>query len=152
MPMLKAKDIMTSDVRSVSPETELEELAKIFIEQNKQALPVLDNRGCLVGMVSQNDLVERDKPLHIPTVISIFDWVLYLESEKSFKAEVERMAARTVGEICRREVPTCSPETDVSDIASLMVDKAAHLVPVVDSDRKVVGVVARLDIIKAMGR
>ncbi|PLX79633.1 MAG: hypothetical protein C0616_10685 [Desulfuromonas sp.] len=150
--MLKAKDIMTTDVQSVGPETELEELSKLFIAQNKQALPVIDQEGKLIGLVSQNDLVERNKPLHIPTVISLFDWVFYLESEDEFKKEVERMSARTVGEICRREVPTCTAETEVSEIAELMVDKAAHLVPVLDQDEKLVGVVARLDIIRAMGR
>lgn len=150
--MLKAKDIMTTEVQSVSPETELEELSKLFIEQNKQALPVVDKDGKLVGLVSQNDLVERNKPLHIPTVISLFDWVFYLESEEGFKKEVERMSARSVGEICRRDVPTCTPETEVAEIAELMVDKAAHLVPVLDAGDKLVGVVARLDIIRAMGR
>jgi CBS-domain-containing membrane protein len=105
----------------------------------------------LQGIVTETDLVEQNKPLHIPTVISIFDWVLYLESEKNFREQVEKMTARKVGEICTREVVTCTPETPVADIAALMVDHKAHLIPVVEGG-KVVGVVARLDIIRAMGR
>jgi len=101
--------------------------------------------------VTQTDLVEQDKPLHIPTVISIFDWVLYLESEKSFREEVERISARKVGDICSREFVTCSPETPVDQVAALMVDHKAHLVPVVDVESKLLGVVARLDIIRSMG-
>lgn len=150
--MLTAKDIMTTEVCSVTPDTDVEELAKKFVALNKNALPVLDAEGRLVGLVTQTDLVEQDKPLHIPTVISLFDWVIYLESEKVFRKEVERISARKVGEICSTEVVTCSPDTPVDEIASLMVDKRAHLIPVVDEVGKVLGVVARLDIIRSMGR
>ncbi len=150
--MLTAKDIMTTDVRSVNQESSIEDLAKLFEETRYNALPVLDAEGRLEGVVSQNDLIERDKPLHIPTVISIFDWVLYLESEKAFKEDVRRMAARTVGEIMSPSRATCSLETTVSEIAELMSSNKARLVPVVDDNNKVLGVVARLDIIRAMGK
>jgi len=150
--MLTAKDIMTTEVCSVSPDTDVDELAKKFVALNKNAMPVLDDNGRLTGIVSQTDLVEQDKPLHIPTVISLFDWVFYLESEKNFRKEVERISARKVGEICSRDVVTCRPSTPVDQIASLMVDTKAHLVPVVDDDNKVLGVVSRLDIIRSMGK
>jgi len=149
--MLTAKDIMTTEVCSVTPEMDVDELAKKFVALKKNAMPVLDGQQRLVGVVTQTDLVEQDKPLHIPTVISLFDWVFYLESEKTFRKEVERISARKVGDICSREVVTCRPETPVDQIASLMVDNKAHLVPVVDAERRVLGVVARLDIIRSMG-
>ncbi len=149
--MLRAKDIMTTAVLSVSADTEVDELARLFAERNVNAMPVLDSEGRLEGIVTETDLVEQNKPLHIPTVISIFDWVFYLESEKDFKDEVKRITARKVGELCSRDVATCSPETPVSEIASLMVDKGVHLLPVVEGG-KVVGVVARLDVIRSMGK
>jgi CBS domain-containing protein len=147
--MLKAEDIMTREVYSVSEETEVEELARLFVQRRVNAMPVLDGKGRLRGIVTETDLVRQDKPLHVPKVISLFDWVLYLESEKDFREEVQKITARKVGEICSREVVTCTPETPVSDIASLMVEKGAHLIPVVQGDQ-VVGVVARLDIIRSM--
>ncbi|PLX74510.1 MAG: hypothetical protein C0615_09150 [Desulfuromonas sp.] len=148
--MLTAEQIMTTDVRSVTRDTSLEDLAKVFEQTRFDSLPVIDDEGKLEGVVSQNDLIERDKPLHIPTVISIFDWVLYLASEKSFEKDVKRMAAMTVGEIMKEPRATCGPQTPVGDIAALMSDKQAHLVPVTDEDSKVLGVVARLDMIRAM--
>ena len=149
--MLRARDIMTTEVHSVTPETGIEELARQFVTTKVNAMPVIDADGRLFGIVSQSDLVELDRPLHIPTVIALFDWVLYLESEKKFRSEVERITARKVADICIREVVTCAPETSVAEIAELMSEKKAHLVPVVDGD-KVVGVVARLDIVRSMGR
>lgn len=149
--MLTAKDIMTTQVHSITPETGIEELARQFVATNVNAMPVIDSAGRLFGLVSQSDLVELDRPLHIPTVIAIFDWVLYLESEKKFRDEVERITARKVADICSREVVTCAPETPVAEIAELMSEKQAHLIPVVE-EGKVVGVVARLDIVRSMGR
>lgn len=149
--MLKAKDIMTRNVISVQPDTGIEELARLFMEKGISAMPVVKDDGQLFGVVTETDLVAQDRPLHLPTVVSIFDWVIYLESEKEFKKEVEKITARKVDEICSTEVVTCSPETPVSEVAALMTENKAHLIPVVEDD-KVVGVVARLDVIRSMGR
>lgn len=149
--MLTAQEIMTRDVCTVREDTDLKDLSALFVEHNYKTLPVVDADGRLVGIVSQTDLIEQDKPLHIPTVISIFDWVLYLESPKAFSDEVRKVSARKVGEICAREVITCSPDTPVEEVASLMVEHKIHLVPVLEGER-LVGVVARLDIIRSMGR
>ena len=149
--MLTAKDIMNLEVCTVAEDTELKELAALFVKHNYKTLPVVDAGGQLVGVVSQTDLVEQDKPLHIPTVISLFDWVIYLESPKVFTDEVRKVSARKVGEICAREVVTCTPDTPVDEVASLMVEHKVHLLPVLDGER-LVGVVSRLDIIRSMGR
>jgi len=148
--MLTAGDIMTTQIYTVHRDSEIKALAKIFVERKVNALPVVDDDGLLVGMVTQTDLVEQDKPLHIPTVISLFDWVIYLESPKKFSEAVRRVTARKVGEICTADVVTCSPETPVSEVASLMVDNKVHLVPVL-TEGQLVGVVARLDVIRSMG-
>lgn len=142
---------MTRNVISVTPETSIEDLARLFVEKRVSAMPVITEEGRLTGVISETDLVEQNKPLHVPTVISLFDWVLYLESEKDFQEEVEQITARTVSEICSDEVVFCDPQTPLSEIASLMSDHKVNLVPVVDDD-KVVGVVARLDVVRAMGR
>lgn len=147
--MIKAKDIMTRDVVSVFPETDIEDLARLFVGKNVSTMPVIDAQGHLVGIISASDLVERDQPLHIPTVISIFDWVLYLESGKKFKEELKKISARKVSEICSAKIISCTPETSVPEVAQLMTKNHVHLVPVMDEGR-VVGVVARLDVIRSM--
>jgi CBS-domain-containing membrane protein len=148
--MLTAKDIMSREVFTVSEETSVEELARLFSEKGVNAMPVVDDRQRLRGIVTATDLVKIDKPLHVPTVVSIFDWVLYLESEKNFREEVRKVTARRVAEICTREVVTCTPETTVGEIASIMVEEGVHLLPVVEGEI-VVGVVGRFDIIRSMG-
>ena len=147
--MLTARDIMTPDVVSVSLDTSLKDLAAKFVETRFSNLPVLDGDGNLVGIISETDLIEQHKPLHIPTVMTLFDWVFTLGSEKRFQEEVDRVTAATVGELYRKDPITCSPEDSVRDLAVLMGQHKVHLLPVVD-DQKMVGVVARLDLIKVM--
>ena len=147
--MLTAREIMTSDVVTVTTDTSLKELAQKFVETRHSNMPVLDSTGKLVGMISETDLIEQQKPLHIPTVMALFDGVFYLDSEKRFKEQVDRVTATTVGELCSRKPVTCGPEATVREIAALMSKHKVHLVPVVMSG-KMVGVVARLDLIRAM--
>jgi CBS domain-containing protein len=147
--MLTARDIMTEKIVSVTLETSLTDLAKKFVETRFSNLPVLDDDGQLVGIISETDLIEQHKPLHIPTVMTLFDWVFTLGSEKQFKEEVDRVTAATVGELYQKDPVTCSPDTTVRELAGLMSQHRVHLLPVVD-DGKMIGVVARLDLIRVM--
>lgn len=147
--MLRVKEIMTKDVVTVTKETTVAELAKIFAEQHISSLPVLDGAGKLVGIVTETDLVEQDKSLHIPTVISIFDWVIYLESDRKFERELKKMSGRTVGDIYSPDVVTVSPEATAADVADIFSSRKLTAVPVVDGGR-LVGMVARIDLIRSM--
>lgn len=147
--MMKAKEVMNREVVSVRRETTVRELAALFSERNISSAPVLDDGGALIGIVSESDLVAQDKNLHIPTVVSIFDWVIYLESDKRFEKELQKWTGQTVGDIYTDRVFTVGPETPLSDVADLMSRERVHLVPVVD-DHKVLGVIARMDLIRSM--
>jgi CBS domain-containing protein len=113
------------------------------------SVPVVDDKGALIGIVTESDLIEQDKNFHIPTVISLFDWVIYLESEKKFEKELKRMTGQTVGDIYTKEAMTVEPQTTLSEIADLMCDKRIHSLPVVDAG-KLVGIVSRIDLIRSM--
>ncbi|SDZ91711.1 CBS domain-containing protein [Desulfuromusa kysingii] len=147
--MLTARDIMTTEIVSVRLDTSLKELATKFFETRFSNLPVLDNDGNLVGVISETDLIEQHKPLHIPTVMTLFDWVFSFSSEKSFQEEVDRVTATTVGELYSKEPIICSPDATVRELATLMSEHKVHLLPVVENG-KMIGLVARLDLIRAM--
>ena len=147
--MLKVKDIMTKDVVTVTKETTVMELAGIFSQRHLSSLPVLDQSGALIGIVTETDLVEQDKNLHIPTVISIFDWVIYLESDKKFEKELKKMTGRTVGDIYSSDIVTVSPDSAISDVADLLSSRKITALPVVEGG-KLVGIISRIDLIRSM--
>lgn len=147
--MIRVKDVMTRDVVTVRKETTVAELAKIFAEKHISSLPVVDDAGSLVAIVTETDLVEQDRNLHIPTVISLFDWVICLESDKKFEKELKKMTGKVVGDICSADVVTVSPETPISDVADLLSTRKINALPVVEG-KSLVGIVARIDLIRAM--
>jgi CBS-domain-containing membrane protein len=147
--MLKAKNVMTRDVITVRRETTIRELALLFSEKGISSVPVVDDACELVGIVSESDLVEQDKNLHIPTVVSIFDWVIYLESGKRFEKELQKMTGQTVGDIYSENVVSVGPEVELSEIADIMSREKMHAVPVIEG-RRLVGVVGRIDLIRTM--
>ncbi len=147
--MLKVRDIMTTEVVSVKKETTIRELAEIFTKHRVGSVPVVDESGNLIGIVTESDLIEQDKSLHIPTVISLFDWVIYLESEKKFEKELQKMTGQTVGDICTDTAEMVTPDTPVSEVADIMSSKKLHALPVVEGKR-LVGMVSRIDLIRTM--
>jgi len=147
--MVKARDIMKKDVITVTPDTSVEELGRLFIEKNISGAPVLDDKGGLYGIVTENDLIRQNRKFHIPTVLRIFDAIIPLESDSRVEEEIRRMTASTVGEICTREVVTIGGDTPLADIATIMSERRIHLLPVVEGGR-VVGIVGKKEVIRGV--
>jgi CBS domain-containing protein len=147
--MLKAKDIMTTDVITVVPDTTIEELSRMLIKHKISGAPVVDDNGDLIGIVTENDLISQNKRLHIPTIMRLFDAYIVLESPARIEKEIKRMAASTVGEICTKNVITITENTPVDDIATIMSEKKVHLIPVVEG-KKIKGIIGKIDLIKGM--
>jgi CBS domain-containing protein len=147
--MFKAKELMTRDVITVKPDLTVKELARILVKNQISGTPVVNDEGTLVGIVTEKDLIERDKKLHLPTVVTLFDAVIYLESEKHFKADLKKMAASKVADIMVRDVITIDEDTSVREIATLMADKGKDLLPVV-KDGRLVGIVGKADVVRSM--
>jgi len=147
--MLTAADIMTRQVITVTRETTVKELAELFVQHRISSLPVVDGEGKLVGMVTETDLIEQDRNLHIPTVISLFDGVFYLESERKLEEQLKKMTGKAVADIFTAKVETADPGMPISTIADIMSANRYNAVPVVDNG-KLVGIVARIDLIRTM--
>jgi CBS-domain-containing membrane protein len=147
--MLTAKDIMSKSVITVKKETPISELSDLFISYNVNGLPVVDDDGKVIGIVTQGDLIEQNKNLHIPTVITLFDAVLFLESEKKFEADIKKLAGNKVEDIYSANAITVSVDTELGDIATIMAEKDVHTLPVLD-DGKLAGIIGKLDLIRGM--
>lgn len=147
--MLKAKDIMTSEVITVRMETTVNELAEVLWKNRISGAPVLDDDGKVVAMVTENDLIDQSKKFHIPTMISLIDSVIFLESSKKIEKEIQKMAGNTVQDICSKELVTVDGETALDEIATIMANKKVHTLPVLMND-KLIGVIGKSDIIRSM--
>jgi CBS domain-containing protein len=147
--MLKAKDIMTKDVLTVGISTTVEDLARVLVEHKISGTPVVNAQGDLIGIVTENDLIRKNKKFHIPTIVRLFDAFIMLESKSRVEQEIKEMAAVTVEDIYRKQVLTVTEDTPVDEIATIMSERNIHLIPVIEG-RKLKGIIGKIDIIKGL--
>lgn len=147
--MLTAKDIMTREVITVQQDTPIKDLAEILWKNRISGVPVLDDNNHVISVVTESDLIDQNKKVHIPTMISLLDSVIFLESSKKTKEEIKKMSGDTVQDICSSVLVTVTEETGLDEIATLMSEKSVHTLPVVQ-DGKLVGVIGKSDIIRSI--
>ena len=149
--MLYARDIMTKKVLTVSPETSIADLSKTLENRQIGGVPVVDQDGRLVGVITQSDLVERARDLELPPSINILDFHFYLQIPSHSIQKVEKMLGTTVGDCMTPNPVTVAPDAPVSQIAALMAKQKVHTIPVVKAG-KIVGVIGKMDLVRAMAR
>jgi CBS domain-containing protein len=147
--MLQARDIMTKEVITVSPETRVSDLAQTLAGKKLGGVPVVDAEGRLVGIVTQSDLVARIQELELPPALNILDFHLYLQIPSHLFRKVEKMLGTTVADIMSPNPLTVSPDTPVPRIAALMDQQKIHTLPVLEGG-KIVGIIGKIDLIRAL--
>jgi CBS domain-containing protein len=147
--MLKVKDIMTTEVITVSPETEIVQVTKLLLENRINGVPVLDETGKLVGILCQSDLIAQQQKVPIPSFFTLLDGLIPLISEKQLDKQVRKIAAVTVAEAMTPNPVTVQPDTNIEEVAALMVERNFHTIPVVD-EGKLVGIVGKEDILRTL--
>jgi CBS domain-containing protein len=151
MKAVQAKDIMTKRVQTVRPETTVKALALFLLKHQISGAPVMDRAGKLVGIVTEDDLIFRDANVHLPTVVTVFDSVIYLESPRKYEQELQKIIGGKVADLMSRDVQTIAPELELSAIATIMHERHRHLLPVVRAG-KLVGIVGKADVVRAIAR
>ena len=147
--MLKAKDIMTTDIISVSPEEEIAQAAKLLLEKRINGVPVVSETGELVGILCQSDLIAQQKDIPIPSLFTLLDGFMPLTSLKRLDKEVQKIAATKVAEAMTPDPVSVSPDSEIEDVAALMVDKNYHTLPVVEAGQ-LVGIVGKVDVLRTL--
>ena len=145
--MLTAKEIMSRKVITVKTDTPVSELADLLWKKKIGGVPVVDDQGKLLGVVTESDLIDQNKKVHIPTVLTILDSMIFLENPAKIDKELKKMTGSTVGDIYSTEAVTVSEETPMYEVATIMANQKVHTMPVVEND-KVVGVIGKADIIR----
>jgi CBS-domain-containing membrane protein len=145
--MLTAKEIMSKEVITVKTEMPVSELADLLWKNKIGGVPVVDDNGSLVGVVTESDLIDQNKKVHIPTIMTILDSMIFLENPAKLDKELKKMTGTTVGDIYSTEIVTVSENTPMYEVATIMANQKVHTLPVVAND-KVLGVIGKADIIR----
>jgi CBS domain-containing protein len=144
------KDIMTKDVVSVTLETSLIEVAKLLTEKKFNGVPVIDATGILVGIITEYNLISNQSGIHLPTLQAVLgNLSVFGKDKKEFSDEVAAVSKLTAKDVMNNDPLTLPNTATYEEVVKTFQDHhGVNPIPVVDSTRKLVGVVSRFDVLK----
>ncbi|MDQ0509840.1 CBS domain-containing protein [Ancylobacter amanitiformis] len=145
---MQARDVMTSPVITAKPTDRVTDVARLLIEKRISALPVLNEAGDLVGIISEGDLLHRVES----GTERRRSWLLSaLTDSDTLAAEYVKSHASTVADLMRRGVVTAPPDMPLHEIAALLEKHGIKRIPILENGR-LIGIVSRANLIQAVAR
>ena len=144
---------MERDLVTVTPEDGVEDVIRLLREHELPGVPVVNEGGRCVGIVTEADLVlsEEEADLHLPHYVDLMGAVVFLEPLKRFEDRLRKAFASKVEDMMTPDPITISPDASVKEAARLIAERRHNRLPVVEHGR-LVGVVTRLDVLEALAR
>lgn len=142
---MKALDVMVTQVVTVTANATVQEVAEILVKHRISAIPVVDDQGKLVGIVSEGDLMRRTE---IGTGERRSWWLRLLAREEALAADFVKANARKVKDVMTRDVIVAEPRTPLDEIVALLENNSIKRVPIV-SNGQIVGIVSRANLVQA---
>ncbi len=137
-------DVMTHNVVTVGPETGFREIADLLVNRQISAVPVTDDAGVVLGMVSEADLLAKleysDRPSQHPLVL------------RRSRAHRAKAGGDTAVDVMTAPAVTTTPDTSVAGAARAMEAARVKRLPVIDAHRHLVGIVSRRDLVRTYVR
>ena len=141
-----ASDMMTAPVKSIHPDATIGEAIALLLSERVSGLPVTDEQGRLVGIVSEGDFLHRAE---IGTARRRSRWIEFLLGPGEIAESYVQSHGRKVGEVMTRDVVTVSEGTSLTDVVDVMEKHNVKRLPVV-SGELLVGIITRSDLLRAL--
>lgn len=145
---MKVSELMTREVMTIPPDMNVRDAAKALFEKQISGLPVVDEQRRVVGMITEKEIIGMALPQYTEQ-LGDFDYILNEEPFIKMIAEADKIKVK---DIMRKEVLCVSEDVSIPEVARLMIAKKARRIPVLDRDKKLVGIIARADIVKKIAK
>lgn len=146
---MKVHDLMTTQILTARPETPVYEVAAMMVDRAISGVPVLDEAGTVVGLITERELVLRSTRIEPPAFLPVLDARIPLETPSHYRRRLQHIVGTRAGDAMSEEFETIAPGAQVEDLAALMTRPGVNPVPVVENGR-LVGIVSRADIVRMM--
>ena len=144
------QNFMTANPVTAKPLDSVETVLKLLEEQHISVLPVVNDNNEVVGVVSETDLLFKERPIRMPLYLTFLGSVIYLESLDKFEQQLKKSLGMLVQDVMTPEPINISVDAPISEAASLMLDKQINRLPVVDQDNKLIGILTRSDLMRVL--
>lgn len=143
------KDLMTTNVITVKPETLVSEIAEIIHKNHFTGVPVVNPDGQVIGTISERDFITATSGLYLPTYIKMLSSMDYVQGgKKGLPHVVQQVVNATAKDIMNQNIPFARPNTTLEQIATMFAEKRVNPIPVTDESNKLLGIISRSDLIK----
>ncbi|MDR6207965.1 CBS domain-containing protein [Paraburkholderia graminis] len=143
---MRASDVMTTSVISVTPDMTIRQVAKLFSDNGISGAPVLDTDGLIAGVISEGDLLRRSE---IGTdERKRASWLDFWSASHEARDYVKTHAAK-VSDVMTTDVVTVRPDTPLAEVACILGERHIKRVPVTEGGR-VIGIVSRANLVQAL--
>jgi CBS domain-containing protein len=149
--MAAVRDYMELDPVTVRPDAKAEDVARLLSAHELHGVPVVNEAGRCVGIVTENDLVLADEEgdLHIPHYIELFGGLVFLESVRGYERRLKKAMAATADDLMTANPTTIGPDADVHEAGRVIASSGHNRLPVVEHGL-LVGVITRTDVLRAL--
>ena len=145
---MKVSEIMNRDVVSVKPDDNAKDALALLSKMQISGLPVIDERDKLLGMFTEKEVLAMILPSYVERVGRF----MYRENPKAIKQKVSQLANLKVKELMRKDVTTVDEDATLCEVARIMLTQKVRRLPVLNKEGKVMGIVARGDVVKGFSK
>jgi CBS domain-containing protein len=148
---LPVSDLMVTDLLTMSKDLNVTDAMRLLVQWDVGGAPVVDDDDHVIGMLSVADLIVEEARLHFPTMVNFLGVNVALPwHDKELDASVAKALGEFVGDVMSTEVHSIAPDAIIEDAATLMHDEQVSRLAVIDRHDRLVGLIARGDILRAM--
>lgn len=147
---MRAKDIMKRNVVFVKTHDSIQEVVSVLMQNHISGVPIVDKENKLIGIVTEKDLVTKEKGLNISSYMEFVSSILFIDGHINGRDLAEDMRTRTAMDIMSSPVYSVHAEATLEEIATLMINRHINRIPVIDHHNKLVGIIGRSDLLPAL--
>ncbi|MEW6074900.1 MAG: CBS domain-containing protein [Candidatus Omnitrophota bacterium] len=145
---MRVGEVMTREVKSVPFDATGTEALRLLQEMKISGLPVVDKENTLLGMFTEKDILSYILPSYIEKVGRF----IYKDDPKSTKKKFAELGTVKINQLMRKEVITTTEDTALCEVARIMLTQRARRLPVIDAKGKLIGIIAREDVLRAFAQ
>ena len=154
---VKVKELMTTDVIAFKPDNKIPHVAKTFRTKRISGAPVIDDQKKVIGVISEADIMKLTAAIPFPDIdplnpFPVFSMSSYMKKVKKIPDDIDTIFDGYVKDVMSKNPVTISPDDSISDAARIMRKNDFNRIPVVDAEGKLVGLIAREDIIAVFAK
>lgn len=147
--MVTVKELINRDFYTIKAGEKVRDLLKLFVEKQVSGVPVVDENGGLVGIITDADILGQ---IHKPTsLLDTMTYIMIFDTDAIVSGEIDNLIEKPVHELMTRKVITVTLYDSLSDVARIFSKRKFKKVPVVDG-QKLIGVVSRGDMVRYLVR